>query len=174
MSNETNTPAPKLITDQRSAENKVAGVAGPNLVAPKAKVEKVAPVVTPVVTPTERAPIVNSQKLPWPQDTAGITSRFKREACRAVGRMGGKPERLAMIKEVLEVISNYADDKFEYQVQVNDNAIAERKRREAQEVLQRQRETEVYVDEITRQSESLNAEAIRLRQELEAAKAEVK
>lgn len=170
MSNETNTPAPKLITDQRSAENKQVGVAGPNLVAPKAKVEK----VTPVVTPTERTPIVNSQKLPWPQDTAGITSRFKREACRAVGRMGGKPERLAMIKEVLEVISTYADDKFEYQVQVNGNAIAERRRREAQEVLQRQRETEVYVDEITRQSESLNAEAIRLRQELEAAKAEVK
>lgn len=150
MTDNTNTPAPKLIEDQSTGAQ------------------------TEVEQPTADAkPIVNSQKLPWPQDTAGITSRFKREACRAVGRMGGKVERLKLIKEVLEVINAYADAKFEQQVVNNKRLIKERAEKRAKEVLQREKEARAYAEDISKQAAALTAEAKAINDRIAEAKSTV-
>ena len=46
--------------------------------------------------------ITNPTKLPFPADKFGITSAYKREAARTIGRIMGDPARLAMFLEVNE------------------------------------------------------------------------
>lgn len=63
-----------------------------------------------------KAPITQAAKLKFPQDTVGFTSAFKREAARAIGRIGGKEDKLAIFLETLEILREYAVNKTEAQV----------------------------------------------------------
>lgn len=57
----------------------------------------------------------NSAKLPWPQDRGGITSLLRREGARAIGRIGGRKDRLDLVLEVLDILRQYAIEKYEFQ-----------------------------------------------------------
>ncbi len=65
-------------------------------------------------------PITNPTKLPFPADKYGITSAYKREAARTIGRIMGDPARLEMFLEVTNVLVEYAHAKFEQQTQTKE------------------------------------------------------
>ncbi len=58
----------------------------------------------------------NANRLPWPQDTLGITHRLRREGCRAIGRMDGKSERLDLIMATLRVLAKHSAAKLDQQL----------------------------------------------------------
>ncbi len=58
----------------------------------------------------------NASKLPWPQDTLGITHRLRREGCRAIGRMDGKAERLELVMSTLRVLAKHGGAKLDQQI----------------------------------------------------------
>lgn len=59
--------------------------------------------------------VVNSQELVFPQDEHGFTSMLRKEGVRAVGRIGGDPERLNVFKATLRVLAQHADTKLKHQ-----------------------------------------------------------
>jgi len=99
----------------------------------------------------------NSAKLPWGQDKQGITLLLRREGSRAIGRMGGRPERLALVIETLEILTEYAKVKFEFQ---NDQKVNRRKAAEARAAVERN----------ARRTEAKNAIKTRLADAAEAKK----
>ncbi len=71
----------------------------------------------------DKPPITNAAKLPWPQDRAGMTSQLKREGCRAIGRMGGNPERFDVVLQVLRVLAHHAEAKLTEQSHSKEEAV---------------------------------------------------
>jgi hypothetical protein len=65
----------------------------------------------------------NPSKLPWPQDRVGMTTQLKREGCRAIGRMGGKPENFDTVMSVLRVLAHHAEAKLEAQRSGREDAV---------------------------------------------------
>ncbi len=63
----------------------------------------------------------NAEKLPWPQDLGGITSRLKREGCRSIGRINGNDKHYATVMEVLRVLAKHAKVKIVAQKKRNDD-----------------------------------------------------
>jgi len=57
----------------------------------------------------------NPAKIPWPSDNVGMTSRLKREGCRAIGRMSGRDENLEIVMQVLRLLAQHAQDKLSEQ-----------------------------------------------------------
>lgn len=80
--------------------------------------------------------VLSSSKLVWPQDKIGMTSQLKREGCRAIGRMGGDPQNLEIVMEVLRVLARHATSKMGEQRNEREQAllILARKRVEQSEV----------------------------------------
>ncbi len=68
--------------------------------------------------------MTNAYKLPWPQDTLGITMRLRREGCRAIGRMDGKVERLTLIMDTMRILAKHAQAKLDAQVTAKAKATA--------------------------------------------------
>ena len=66
----------------------------------------------------------NPAKIDWPQDRAGMTSRLKREGCRAIGRMAGDPINLDVTIGVLRILAQHAKDKFAEQVDIKAGNLA--------------------------------------------------
>lgn len=63
----------------------------------------------------------NAEKLPWPQDIGGITSRLKREGCRSIGRINGKDAAFETVMNVLKVLAQHAKVKLVAQKKHNDD-----------------------------------------------------
>ena len=77
----------------------------------------------------------NSAKIDWPTDRAGITSRLKREGCRAIGRMSGDRENLDVVMDVLRILAQHAKDKFAEQEDITRGNLAKlaKQRQDAQD-----------------------------------------
>ena len=107
----------------------------------------------------------NSAKLPWPQDKGGITSLLRREGARAIGRIGGRKERLDLVLEVLDILRQYAIEKYEFQ-----RTAADAKRTAAEERAefirtQRKREAATAIEAKVALARQSNKEAKALQKE---------
>lgn len=123
---------------------------------------------TKETTAAARKPITNPRDLPWPQDVDGMTQHLRRGGGRAIGRIGGKQERLDRVLETLEVLAQYAQDKFDQQVAdaAREAAAQElRLKRDAERVL---REEEASVKAKLQKAEALNEEVAAIRAKREA------
>jgi hypothetical protein len=110
----------------------------------------------------------NSAKLPWPQDRGGITSLLRREGARAIGRIGGREDRLELVLEVLDILREYAIEKYEFQRTAADN-----KRKAAEERAefirtQRKREAATAIQAKVDLAKQSNKEAKALKKEFDA------
>jgi len=66
----------------------------------------------------------NPAKIDWPTDRVGMTSRLKREGCRAIGRMNADKENLDVVMAVLRILAQHAQDKFAEQVDIKAGNLA--------------------------------------------------
>lgn len=110
-----------------------------------------------------RKPITNPRDLPWPQDVDGMTQHLRRGGGRAIGRIGGKKERLERVLETLEVLAQYAQDKYDLQIaniERERKAEAVRLQRDAERVL---REEEASVAAKLQRAKALNEEVAAIR-----------
>lgn len=85
---------------------------------------------------TVKTKIVNESKLQLPQDIGGFSVNFRREAARSVGRIMSDEKKLECFLEMLDIFKQYATDRFEHQLVVRDNALADKaaKLKEAQAI----------------------------------------
>lgn len=72
---------------------------------------------------TVKTKIVNESKLVLPQDIGGFSVNFRREAARSIGRIMADEKKLECFRELLAVFAQYAEDRFEHQINVRDDAL---------------------------------------------------
>ena len=70
--------------------------------------------------------IVNESKLKLPQDIGGFSVNFRREAARSVGRIMADDKKLKCFLEMLDVFKQYAEDRFEHQIEIRNKAVADK------------------------------------------------
>lgn len=71
---------------------------------------------TTVAGPKPDGNFANPEKLVWPSDPTGFTSMLRKEGTRAVGRLNGSEEKLAVFNATLRVLAAHAKVKIEAQV----------------------------------------------------------
>jgi hypothetical protein len=79
---------------------------------------------TKSTTVKNRVKVTNEAKLVLPQDVGGFTTNFRREAARSVGRIMADEKKLKVFLELLEQFKQYAEDRFEQQIEVRADALA--------------------------------------------------
>jgi hypothetical protein len=79
---------------------------------------------TKSTTVKKRVKVTNEAKLVLPQDVGGFTTNFRREAARSVGRIMADEKKLKVFLELLEQFKQYAEDRFEQQIEVRAAALA--------------------------------------------------
>ncbi len=67
---------------------------------------------------------INASKIDWPQDRVGMTSRLKREGCRAIGRMGGDTAAFDVVMGVIRILAQHAKDKLQEQQDIKSGNLA--------------------------------------------------
>lgn len=77
-------------------------------------------------TVKSRTKVYNESKLVLPQDIGGFTVNFRREAARSVGRIMADEKKLKCFLELLEAFSNYANDRFERNLEDTKQAVKNR------------------------------------------------
>jgi len=118
------------------------------------KESKLSMIDVPITQPTtiepvpQEEPLINSQKLPWPQDVLGITHRLRREGCRAIGRMDGKEPNLQLFKDTLRVLARHAEAKIAQQREL-------RKRRSGELLADMERRAAINAENLMRQERAL-------------------
>lgn len=87
----------------------------------------------------------NPSLLVWPADNTGFTTMVRKEGARAVGRITGDPERLAVFMATLRVLAEHAAIKVKAQVEAKAQGIADIQRAKdaAAEVARKDAELEV-------------------------------
>ena len=75
-------------------------------------------------TVKKRVKVTNEAKLVLPQDVGGFSTNFRREAARSVGRIMADEKKLKVFLELLEQFKNYAEDRFEQQLENRAAALA--------------------------------------------------
>lgn len=118
-----------------------------------------------------KAPITQAAKLEFPQDTVGFTSSFKRETARAIGRIGGKEDKLTIFLDTLDILRQYAIDKCEAQgvavvakrdaeIEKAKWVIAADQKRKAIRIAQKKAEIDMLEGEIERLEPKTTPEAV--------------
>jgi hypothetical protein len=79
---------------------------------------------TKSTTVKNRVKVTNEAKLVLPQDVGGFTTNFRREAARSVGRIMADEKKLKVFLELLEQFKQYAEARFEQQIEVRADALA--------------------------------------------------
>lgn len=89
----------------------------------------------------------NPTNLVFPVDATGFTTVLRKEGARAVGRLGGDPERLSVFLNTLRVLGDHAKTKLEAQKTARATALAEQEARATEAAL---RSAQDEADEIVR------------------------
>lgn len=75
-------------------------------------------------TVTVTGKVVNVCDIVWPQDTYGVTSMLKKEGARAIGRIKGDEDKLAVVMETLKCLAQHAQTKMDEQKRQRERQIA--------------------------------------------------
>lgn len=69
----------------------------------------------------------NPRKIVWPHDTYGITSMFRKEGVRAIGRIRGDKAKYETFKATMRALLEHAEQRFENDVAYSKARAAARK-----------------------------------------------
>ena len=106
-----------------------------------------------------KEPILNPNGLPVPPDEWGFTSKMKREAVRAIGRVGSNKAKQDVILETLAVFTQYAKDRYADSVARAKVEAETRTRREADKAEWLKQERQHAADRIRADAGALIAKA---------------
>jgi hypothetical protein len=110
----------------------------------------------------------NPAKIPWPTDTVGMTSRLKREGCRAIGRMSGSDDNFEVVMQVLRILAQHAKDKLEEQKDIVKGNIVNLAMQRADAQRKRDDETDRMENSLKSQAETLKNRIAALQKRKEA------